>query len=236
MRAATSRSIFGRQLSHEELVGQYASLYPILEQPSNLAYAEVALFGILALKSDRDNIAQTVLEEVRFGTLTSVALVYVMRGVMRFTYAAIIIAFLSLYTVFFFYYIEKPSWINMSISEMEITRVVIAALFGCLGGVVSLLMRLAEFDKTKGKSKEFLILSGATQPLVGGIFAAVIAAIIVSEVITIAGISHTPKLWLFVVVGFISGFSERFTRSVLSVAENRFSVDTSKPDRKSAPQ
>jgi len=73
---------------------------------------------------------------------------------------------------------------------MEVTRVVVAALFGCLGAVVSLLMRLAEFDKTRGKSKEFLILSGGTQPLVGGIFAAVVASIIVSEVVTVAG---TPQ-------------------------------------------
>jgi hypothetical protein len=84
LRGMTSRSIFGRQLSHEELVGQYASLYQILERPSNLPYAETALFGLLALQAKRNAIAQTVLEEVRFCALTSVALVYVMRGVMRF--------------------------------------------------------------------------------------------------------------------------------------------------------
>jgi hypothetical protein len=83
-RTTTSRSMFGRELTREELVGQYASLYPVLERPLNLAYAETALFGILALKSGRLAIAQTVLEEVRFCTLTSAALVYVMRGIMRF--------------------------------------------------------------------------------------------------------------------------------------------------------
>jgi len=233
LRGMTSRSIFGRQLSHEELVGQYASLYQILERPSNLPYAETALFGLLALQAKRNAIAQTVLEEVRFCALTSVALVYVMRGVMRFAYAAILIAFFSLYAFFgVFVYVAQESWSNTNIVEMEVTRVVVAALFGCLGAVVSLLMRLAEFDKTRGKSKEFLILSGGTQPLVGGIFAAVVASIIVSEVVTVAGITHSSKLWLFVVVGFLSGFSERFTRSMLSVAEDRFSVDASKPDRK----
>jgi hypothetical protein len=224
-----SRSIFGRQLSHEELVGQYASLYPILGRPANLAYAETALFGILALKSERSAIAQTVLEEVRFGT-TSVALVYVMRGVMRFAYAAILIGVFLAYLIVAGYSFEgELPWLIRF--DSETTRVGVAALFGCLGAVVSLLMRLAEFERMRGKSKEFLFLSGGTQPLVGGIVAAVIAAIIFSEVVTVTGINGTSKLWLFVVVGFISGFSERFTRSMLGIAENRFSVDASKPDR-----
>jgi len=41
----------------------------------------------------------------------------------------------------------------------------------CLGSVVSLLRRLDEFEKTRGKSKEFLRWYGATLPIVGGIFA-----------------------------------------------------------------
>jgi hypothetical protein len=235
-RTTTSRSVFGRELTREELVGQYASLYPVLERPLNLAYAETALFGILALKSGRIAIAQTVLEEVRFCTLTSVALVYVMRGIMRFTWAMIFLVFASLYTWYFFnvfkdVWFDKSAFDGLKIGE-EVTRVALAGFFGCLGGVVSLLMRLAEFDKTRGKSKEFLILSGGTQPLVGGVFAAVIAALIISEVITVSGISQSPKLWLFVVVGFISGFSERFTRSMLGIAENRFAVGPSQHDRK----
>jgi hypothetical protein len=238
VRTMTSRSVFGRQLTHGELVGQYASLYPVLERPSNLAYAEMALFGSLALKSGRSVIAQTVLEEVRFFTLTSVALVYVMRGVMRFTFAMIIIGLLFGYAWVTLNMINLPSegTTNNGWAEMEITRVALAALFGCLGGVVSLLMRLAEFDKTKGRSKEFLMLSGGTQPLVGGIFAAVIAALFISEVIIISGINQSPKLWLFVVVGFISGFSERFTQRMLGVAENRFSPASSQPDRKTTTQ
>jgi hypothetical protein len=236
LRTTTSRSVFGRELTREELVGQYASLYPVLERPLNLAYAETALFGILALKSGRLAIAQTVLEEVRFCTLTSAALVYVMRGIMRFTWAMVFLVFASWYTwnlfaVFKDVWFDQSAFNGLKIGE-EVAKVALAGFFGCLGAIVSLLMRLAEFDKTRGKSKEFLLLSGGTQPLVGGVFAAVIAALIISEIVTVSGISHSPKLWLFVVVGFISGFSERFTRSMLSVAENRFAPGPSQHDRK----
>ena len=81
-------SIFGKQLTRNELVGEYANLWPILEQPFNLVYAETALFGALALRSKRLEVARSIVEDVKFATSTPVALSYVMRGIMRFVFAS----------------------------------------------------------------------------------------------------------------------------------------------------
>jgi hypothetical protein len=94
----------------------------------------------------------------------------------------------------------------------------LAVLFGCLGSVVSLLLRLGEFESTKGRSKAFLVLYGSTLPIVGGIFAAVLGALLDAEIINIG-----KSTYIYVVVGFLSGFSERFTRNLLTMAEDRLS-------------
>ncbi|HWX29476.1 MAG TPA: hypothetical protein VNZ53_18780 [Steroidobacteraceae bacterium] len=222
-----SNSIFGRQLTRDELVAEYASLWPVLEHPFNLLYAETALFGLLALRARRVTTAQSILEDVRFATSTPIALSYVMRGVMRFvTGAAFILYLIPFLAISVIPILAKSVQGNepVHLADPDLARVALAAAFGCLGGVVSVLMRLSEFEATKGRSKQFLLLSGSTLPLVGGIFAAVIASLLLSKIINFgaSGNEHF-SIWLFVVIGFLAGFSERFTRNILHVAEGQFS-------------
>jgi len=130
------------------------------------------------------------------------------------------------------FHVRKEN-IQLDFATSEPGKVLLAAVFGCLGGVVSLLMRLSEFETTKGRSRQFLVLSGTTLPIVGGIFAAVIASLLASKIINF-GTSGAEGLntWLFIVIGFLAGFSERFTRNLLSIAENQFSRSSDKSDRK----
>jgi hypothetical protein len=105
----------------------------------------------------------------------------------------------------------------------KLAKVIIGSFFGYWGGVASLLLRLPDFEILKGKSRTFLRASGAAQPLIGGIFAFVLGAIISAKIINISvGGSSDLSIWLFVVLGFLAGFSERFTRSLLHVAETHF--------------
>jgi amino acid permease len=92
-----------------------------------------------------------------------------------------------------------------------------AIFFGCIGSVVSLLLRMSEFENTKNRSKAFLLLYGLTLPIVGGIFAAVLSALLDLGTIKIADNSTQT----YIIVGFLSGFSERFTRNILNFAEDR---------------
>jgi hypothetical protein len=105
----------------------------------------------------------------------------------------------------------------------EVAKVLIGTFFGCWGSVVSLLLRLPDFEVLKGKSRLFLRVLGGTQPLIGGIFGFVLGALISAKIINIS-VGGSPDLstWLFVVLGFLAGFSERFTRNLLHVAERHF--------------
>src|SRR5262249_21100914 len=105
----------------------------------------------------------------------------------------------------------------------EFAKVTVASVFGCFGGVVSLLLRIPEFEVMKDKSRTFLKAVGTTQPLIGGFFGFVVGALLSAKIMNIAiGGSFDLSAWLFVVLGFLAGFSERFTRNLLNVAAGQF--------------
>jgi hypothetical protein len=212
----------------EEMVGNYASLLSVLAQPVGLAYCKTALVGIKALRTRRLGIARAVFEEVRYRTSPSAALLSVMKGVGLFL---LILLFLIIALPSGWFAIVKTfnlmSADTMLSNQSSITHISAAILSGFIGSVVSLLLRLAEFENTRGKSKEFLFLYGLTLPVVGGVFAAVIAALLDAKVISALG----DGTQVYILAGFLSGFSERFTRSLLSIAENSLSPPSAVHER-----
>jgi hypothetical protein len=211
----------------DTLVGKYAGLLPVLELPSNAAFGATALLGALALQAGRIRVASHIYEEVNFGTSNITALAYVMQGVLAFATIIVLIILLSCLillvadaTVF---HEADLSYLFTMKSTPEFAKVSIGTFFGCWGGVVSLLLRLPDFEILKGKSRTFLRALGGTQPLIGGVFAFVLGALISAKIINISiGSSSDLSTWLFVVLGFLAGFSERFTRNLLHVAESHF--------------
>jgi hypothetical protein len=207
----------------DPLVGKYAGLLPVLELPSNAAFVATALLGARALEAGQINVAAHIYEEVNFGTSNYTALAYVMQGVggvAFFVFLVLLAVFLGGGAIL------HEAGVNLFTTESltsEPAKALFAWFFGCLGGGVSLLQRLSEFESLKGKSRTFLKAYGATQPLIGGIFACVLAAVISARIINISvGGSSDLSTWLFVVIGFLAGFSERFTRNLLNVAESHF--------------
>jgi hypothetical protein len=219
---AKLRRYFDQEPGFEELVGKYASLLPLLERPPGMIYSEIGLIGIEALRARRLAISEHVYEEVRFRTSTSAALAMVMKGVALF-----IGIFLLLSVILPSVSLTYAKWTG-GISTEQITDFVTgylnplknvgtAIFFGCIGSVVSLLLRIGEFEGANVRSKAFLLLYGLTLPIVGGIFAAVLSALLDLGTIKIAGNSTQT----YIIVGFLSGFSERFTRNILDFAEDR---------------
>jgi hypothetical protein len=212
----------------DTLVGKCAALLPVLELPSNAAFRETALLGALALQANRIRAAAHIYEEVNFGTSNVTALAYVMQGVLSFVVfmALLFLLFCLMLLVFdatVLHEADLSYLFTMKSITSELAKVLIGTFFGCWGGVVSLLLRLPDFENIKGKSRTFLRVSGGTQPVIGGIFAFVLGALISAKIINISvGGSSDLSTWLFVVLGFLAGFSERFTRGLLHVAESHF--------------
>lgn len=102
----------------------------------------------------------------------------------------------------------------------EALPALIASAF--LGGVVSLLSRLREFSRVRDFDPIFLFWNGLLKPYVGIIFAFFVFAFLKSEFVPAVKLTaDTVPVWW--VVGFMSGFSERFTRDIISKGEGALS-------------
>jgi len=162
-------------------------------------------------------IAKTVCDELLYRTSPSAALVGVMRGLSYFVMGlGILIVLVAVPVIGMLVWNKVPvTNINVYINDTVI-HVFTAFLAGIVGSVVSLLLRLNEFEVTRNKSKDFLRWYGASLPIVGGFFAIVIAAILDGKIIPFLNFSQWQ---MFIVIGFLSGFSERFTRNILDAIE-----------------
>jgi hypothetical protein len=96
---------------------------------------------------------------------------------------------------------------------------VLAPVFGILGSIVSIFFRLSEFETLAGKSRIFLMLTGAFLPITGSIFAVVIYATFQAGIFKLSvsdvSITQSTDLKIAILVGFLCGFSERFARGTL---------------------
>lgn len=204
----------------EDLVARYVGLWSVLERADAQRYSAQALLGLRLLRTGEAKIAHRIFEEIQFQTSTQAALTYLMRGIGAF----LVLFVLAGYLVFLISRVSDASdgaLYRFSFSSSE-GHVLIATVSGMLGSVVSLLLRLSEFESAGGRSQMFLKLTGATLPIVGGVFGAFIAALISTGIVNISvGDPSGQNVWLFAVIGFLSGFSERFSRGFIRIAEDR---------------
>jgi hypothetical protein len=114
---------------------------------------------------------------------------------------------------------------------------IVAGFFGVLGSVVSIMQRLDQFERPKRRSHSLVLFTGIALPLIGGVFAMVIAAVFRTGIVSTALTEPQPGTdfpYFYVVIGFLSGFSERFAGNILGRAEDGISGDREVTIRKEA--
>jgi hypothetical protein len=232
-----SKRLFGswrpyENLTYDELVAKYVSLWSVLEKPELQHYSMQALLGIQFLLRGRLKTSTQIFSEIEFQTSTPAALSYLMNGVRRFVGVLVVLTGAVVYSLMIPNFFLKAGAKSFTFfQDTQVFNITIAAICGMLGSVISLLLRLGEFEKTRGRSQMFLLLTGATLPLVGGVFGAFVAALLSAKIINISVGTEELNVWLYVVIGFLSGFSERFSRGFIQIAEDRLggTSQTSRP-------
>ncbi|MGO7116280.1 hypothetical protein [Rhizobium leguminosarum] len=204
------------------VIARYVLLSLSLQSAQNAQYYNLACIGLRCAREGHTELAHTVWEELYFRLSTSAALGEVLKGMMRFVLFVSGFLLLGL-GLWLMPHGPIDSLIDFATSA---SNLMVAVLFGFLGSIVSILLRLSEFEAMVGRSRQFLRYTGMTLPIIGGTFAAVIAALFESKVInmslgnTAENAALNPNL--FILIGFLCGFSERFARGILTDVESKF--------------
>ncbi len=125
--------------------------------------------------------------------------------------------------------------VDPSVDNVYLLVIVVAS--GTLGSTISMIIRIQEFDAAEQKFNDPLtpILIGAFRPLIGASFSLFVFSLISAEIVSVEKIikeDPTNKIFFYVSVSFVAGFSERFARSFINKVEENFSekVDQSKKE------
>ena len=121
-------------------------------------------------------------------------------------------------------FLNKPSVMDATFA---------AAMFGGLGSVVSLLLRIGSFEAVRGRSSLYLFLFGLVQPIIGLIIGGVVGAALAAHLINVS-FQHTEEnapvnVYFVAVVGFLCGFSERVAKTALATAGRAVGIEEEPP-------
>lgn len=200
-------------------------------------YQQATIAARLLKASDAN--AQTVndiIDDIDFSTSKNSPIYSVMRGLAKsvgYQFVLLIVFLVASSSPSIYLAVTSPGAAPLVLNEAWRNSMsmlghpfVIAIIFGVFGSVVSILLRLSEFEVATRKSRQFLMMTGAMLPLVGAIFGAVTCALFASGIVNFqfanpgAAVQGIDNPYFYIVIGFLSGFSERFTRGLLGRAEN----------------
>lgn len=216
-----------------------------------------AYFASQLLRNSKAPASETVmsiLDDIEFRSSRNSPIYSVMQGLTRFI--LVFFMFAAVFCISYVWFSARAAGVPWDqvvfgpLIQIFESPFIVAGAFGILGSMVSLLLRLSEFEGATRRSRQFLTMTGAMLPLVGGVFACVTCALFASGLINFnfaslgsarstmgtAGTGPfnpldpavTFNIYFYVVIGFLSGFSERFTRGLLGSAENTVSSTLTK--------
>jgi hypothetical protein len=170
-----------------------------------------------------------VLDDIEFHVCRSSPLTTVMKGLLTAVAVSVLAVILAI-TLWIALLAKTGSSVELSVLYIWLMhKLVVAAFFGMLGSAVSIMLRLADYEARPRRTREFLYLTGLLLPLVGIAFACVTCALFNSGMVNfpLASGQSLDNPYFYVVIGFLSGFSERFTRNLLSTTETALSATES---------
>jgi hypothetical protein len=104
--------------------------------------------------------------------------------------------------------------------NLQLPLILITVLSAGWGSVLSMATRLtnAETKFYDVNDHRVLFLTGFFKPIIGVIFSIFISALVMSGFIPL-NINTDNDKYLFAIIGFLSGFSERFAKDIISKTE-----------------
>lgn len=105
---------------------------------------------------------------------------------------------------------------------LPVRTLLLVGLCGAVGSAVSMLTRLADFEKQRGASRASMVMLGFFKPVVGMYCALFTFALMKSGLLPLEAKSPESELYLHMAVCFLVGFSERLAQDMFARAEDAF--------------
>lgn len=181
-------------------------------------YHQAYLAALLVRSPSQKQPADGVIDDLEFVTSRNSPAWTVLKGLTSSCIAIIMFLMIVLLAIAFIKTGERDG-LGAKFMHYAGSSMSVAVFFGITGSAVSALLRLSDFEKNGRRSRRFLWVTGAVLPWVGAAFAAVTYALFASGIINFKPEGQDLSQF-YIVIGFLAGFSERFTRGLLGAAEN----------------
>jgi hypothetical protein len=112
-----------------------------------------------------------------------------------------------------------------TIFGLKSSEVYLVAIFGAVGSVVSIMVRIEDFSSLTDVNKAVLALTGFFKPIIGTAFALFIYASIGAGLIPVE-IVQGKEVFFFMATAFLAGFSERWAKDVATKTEEKLQAVT----------
>lgn len=119
----------------------------------------------------------------------------------------------------FFYglWVTNP---NATIFGIHAYKIALVTIMGMFGSIVSIMLRIRDYEGNRGEYASTLFITGFTKPLIGAMFSLFILTVISSGILPLDyEIIEDKAFYFFAAISFITGFSERFARDIIAKTE-----------------
>ncbi|BAZ49416.1 hypothetical protein NIES4103_20280 [Nostoc sp. NIES-4103] len=132
--------------------------------------------------------------------------------------------------------IFKPELTETHLFFKRYTLVLVSAIAGTFGSIISILLRLKQYRDSAYKGSPAPILVGFTKPLIGTAFGILVFTIINSNIISTIQVPRAGQdadktdieYYFFFSIAFVVGFSERLAGDIIQRAESTLLPETAK--------
>lgn len=207
----------------QEELGQLVGLLPYLRQSEYSHLIGAAEIAATSLLSEQPNLK--LAEEIRERLLYRVRpprnpLVAIFRGGTPSTSVILGLGMLLYFAIPVLSLFLPRLLDRKAIVGIETDYLLMVALAGAVGSVVSIMVRIQDFSALGDVDPSVLFFTGFFKPVVGAAFALFVFAVLRSGLIPVT-INEGTDRYFFLALSFVAGFSERFAKDIVKITERQ---------------
>ena len=205
----------------QKLLGQLMNRLKYVKEENHKYLLPHAKLAAKSLFVDKPNIilAEKIIESISFAVKGSHnPLFSIIRGGTPPTRVILGLGVLLYFTIPVLLIIWPRILVQKDIVGIDTNLLIMLSIAGAIGSIVSIMVRIHEFEGKNETDPAVLFFTGFFKPVVGAAFAVFVFAVIQAGLIPVK-IDLNVQSYFYLSLAFISGFSERFAKDIATKTE-----------------